>query len=136
QGIENGSVVFRDAGIELDDVGSWNLDEFREGAILIDADDAQILADVGLADTALMAMAAVDVHLGADKIAGLHCAHFVSHALHNPAKFMAQRHGRLDAALRPAIPAVDVQIGATDGSGFDAYQYVGGPNGGHGGGLK
>ncbi len=37
-----------------------------------------------------------------------------------PAEFVAEGHGRLDAAGGPTVPAVDMEVSAADGGGFDA----------------
>jgi hypothetical protein len=124
QRIENRAVTLGNRRIKFPDVRRGNLHEFRERAVLIDPDDPQILANVRLAQSALMAMAAVDVHLRADKIAGLDRGNFLAHALHVAAKLMSQRHRRLDPPLRPAIPAVDVQIGPADGRRLHPHEHV------------
>src|SRR5262249_50062294 len=65
QRIQDRTVALWNAGIQLDDVGSGNLHTLREGPILIDADDSQVLADMRFTETALMAVAAIYMHLGA-----------------------------------------------------------------------
>src|SRR5579871_5362692 len=73
-----------------------------------------------------MAVAAIDVHFGADEVAGLHGGSFFANSLDDTAKFVAEGDRRLDAALRPAVPAVDVEVCAADGRGFHANEDVGG----------
>ena len=102
--------------------------EFRKGAVEIDAYDSEILADVRLTETALLAVPAIQVHLRADEIAGLDGGNFFADALYNAAKFMTEGHGRLDATLRPAIPTVDVQVRAADRGGLDAHKDIGRAN--------
>jgi len=84
QRIENGPIVLRNRRVELPDIRRWYLHEFRERPILIDTDNAQVLADMRLAQPALVAMPAVDVHFRADEIALLDGARLVSHALDDP----------------------------------------------------
>jgi hypothetical protein len=80
--------VFWNCGIEFPNIGSWNFYELREGAVAIDADDPEILADVRFAETALMAMAATHMHFGADNIARFDGGNFVSKALDYAAEFV------------------------------------------------
>jgi len=108
-------------GVELPDIWGGNFHELRECAVLIDADDAQVLADVRFAQPALVAVAAIHVHFGADEIALLDCGYFVADALDDAAEFVAQGQGRLDAPLRPAVPAVNVQVGSADRSRLHAH---------------
>src|SRR5580704_1912255 len=75
-----------------------------------------------------MTVPAVHVHFGADKIAGLYCLDFLADAFHNAAKFVTQRDRRLDASLRPAIPAINVQVRAADRGSLDPHKHVGWSN--------
>src|SRR6266568_701006 len=113
--------------IELPDIRCRNFHELRERPVLIDSDDPQILADMPLAQPALLAMPAVHVHFRADEVPRLDRRDLVSPALHSAAKLMSQRHRRLDASLRPAVPTVNVQIRAANRSGLHAHQHVGWP---------
>ena len=80
--------MFGNCRIQLPDIRRRNLHELREGPVLIDPDNAQVLADVRFAEPALVAMSAIDVHLRAHKIARLDRADLVAHALDRAAKLM------------------------------------------------
>jgi hypothetical protein len=136
QRIEDGAVVLGNAGVELDDVGGRNFDELGEGAVLIDADDFEILADVSFADATLQTVASIDVHFSADEIAGFDGGDFIADVFDDATEFVAEGYGGLDAALGPAIPTIDMEVGAADGGGADANQDVGGADGGDGDGFE
>src|SRR5882724_3883750 len=69
-------------------------------------------------------MPAIDMHFRADEIARLDGAHLVSHALHNPAKLVPQCQRRLNASLRPAVPAINVQVCPANRSRLHAHQHI------------
>jgi len=131
--IENGTVAFRNSRIQPDDVGGGNSDQLGKRAVLIDTDDFDVRTDVRFAHAALMAMAAVHVHFGADKVPGFQSADFAADLFDDAAEFVAEGHRRFDPRLRPAIPAVDVQVGAANRGGFHAHQHIGRADGGHAG---
>ena len=112
-------------GIELPDVGLGNDDVFGEGAVGVDADDLHVLADVRLADAALQALAAGHVHFGGDEVAFLHAGDFVADGFDRAAELVAGNERRMNAALRPLVPLVNVQVGAADGGHLDLDQHVG-----------
>src|SRR5438477_3645208 len=118
QGIENRRVFLRDAGIQLPDIGFGDHHVLGESAVGIDADDFYVLADVGFAGAALQAFTAGDVHLGGNEIAFLHAGDFVAVGNHFAAELVAGDQRRMNAPLRPAIPFVDVEVGAADGGDF------------------
>ncbi len=125
QRIENGRVLRRDGRIELPDIRLGNDDVLGEGAVGVDADDLHVLADVRLAGAALQALAAGHVHLGGDEVARLHAGHFVAHGFDGAAELVAGNERRMNAALRPLVPLVNVQVGAADGGHLDLDQDVG-----------
>src|SRR5207245_11434185 len=59
-------------------------------------------------------------------------AHLVSPALELAAKSVPQRHRRLDASLRPAVPSINVQVRSANRSRLHSHQHVGRPNQRHG----
>ena len=124
--IENRGVMFRNGRINFPDVADGNDDEFGEAAVRVNADDFHVLANMRLAHAAGAAMTAIHVHFGADEIAGLHGGDLRADFFHVAAEFVAERHRRMDARSGPAIPAVDVQVGAADGRGAHAHQHFGG----------
>ena len=96
-----------------------------ERAVGVDADDLHVLADVRLADAALQTLAAGHVHLGGNEVAFLHAGDFIADSFHDAAEFVARNQRRMNAALRPLVPLVDVQVGAADGGHLDLDQHVG-----------
>ena len=108
QRIENRRVFRWNGGIKLPDIRFWNDDVFRKSAVGIDADDLHVLADVRLAGAALQALAAGHVHFGGNEIAFLYAGDFVAECGYLAAKFVPGNQRRVNAALRPAIPVVDM----------------------------
>jgi len=121
----------RDGGRELPDVGLWNDGVACESAIGIDAEDADVLADVGLAGAALQALAAGHVHFGADQVAFLDGGDAGAGAGHNASEFVAGNERRMDAAFGPGIPVVDVKVGSADACGLDADENLTGAGRGY-----
>ena len=120
--VHNGSVMLGNSGIDFPDIAHGNADEFGETAVRVDAEDFDILADVRLAHAAWAAMAAIDMHFRADEISRFDGGDFVADFLHDAAEFVAEGERRLDAGSGPTIPAVNVKIGAADGSGANANE--------------
>jgi hypothetical protein len=119
QRVEDGGVLPRNGGIELPDVRLGNDDVFGKGAIGVDANDLHVLADVRFADAALQALAAGHVHFSGNKVTFLHAGNFGAHGLHRAAELVAGNQRRMNAALGPLVPLVNVQVSAADGSHFD-----------------
>ena len=117
------------AGIELPDIRFWNDHVFGEGAVSVDADDLHELADVGFAGAALEALAASHVHLGGNKIAFLDAGHFVAEGHDFAAELVPRDQRRMNAVLRPAVPLINVEIGATDGGHLNLDQDIGASEG-------
>src|SRR5690349_18113270 len=112
--IEDGGIIGWNGRIELPDVRFGNLDVIGEGTVGIDADDLYVLADMRLAGAALQTFAAIDMHLGGDKIAFLDAGHFATDSGDRSAKFMAGHERWMDALLRPRIPFVNVKVSTAD----------------------
>ena len=125
QRIENRGVFLWDGGIKLPDVRLRNDHVLGEGAIGIYADDLHVLADVSFAGAALQALAAGHVHLGGNEVAFLDAGDFIAECGHLAAELMPWNQRRMNAVLRPAIPVVDVQVGAADGCDLHLDQNVG-----------
>ncbi len=60
------------------------------------------------------AMAAGNMPFSNDEIAARKSLHMIADKIDNPDKFMTDRHRHWNRFLRPRIPVVDVDIGATD----------------------
>ena len=112
------------AGIELPDVGLGNDDVFCERAVGVDADDLHMLADVRLAGAALQALAAGHVHLGGNEVAFLNAGDFFAEGFDLAAELVSGDERRMNAALRPLVPLINVQVGAADGGDFDFDQHI------------
>jgi hypothetical protein len=95
----------------------------------IDADDFHVLADVGLAGAALQALAAGDVHLGGNEVAFFNAGHFIAESGDLAAKFMARNQRGMNPVLGPAVPVINVQIGAANRSYLYFDQNVARPKG-------
>src|SRR5580658_3351584 len=108
--------------INFPDVADGNDDEFGEAAVGVYANDFYILANVRLAHAAGAAVAAIDVHFGADEIAGLDGGDFRADFCDVAAEFVAEGHRRMNARRGPAVPAVNVEVRAADGRGAHADQ--------------
>ena len=76
-----------------------------------------------LADAALQALAAGHVHLGGDEVAFLHGGDIFADGFDGAAEFVAGNERRMNAALRPLVPLIDVQVGAANGGDFDLHQH-------------
>ena len=89
----------RDGGRELPDVGFRDDGVAGEGAVGIDAEDADVLADVGLAGAALEALAAGHVHLRADQVAFFDGGDAAAQPATAPENSWPGMSGRMDAAF-------------------------------------
>ncbi len=113
------------AGEVFQSTASGKSDILRERPVAIDAEDAVILAHMRLSGTTLEALTTCDVRLGGDII-----AHFderdIRADLHDfAAHFMANDTRRVDAAMRPGIPIVNMGICPAERGGCDADDGVG-----------
>ena len=94
-----------DLGVEARVVAPCRADRdrgaLREAAVASDAEQLHVLADVAVADLALVAMAAEDVRLGADEIADLERAGFTVDLEDLADELMSHHHRRRDVALAP-----------------------------------
>src|SRR5262249_8137117 len=100
-------------------------DVFRERSVAIDAEDAVILAYMGLSGTTLETMATCDVRLGGDVIAHLD-ERDIRTDLHDfTAHFMTNDARRVNAAMRPGIPIVNMRIRPAERGGGDADDGIG-----------
>src|ERR1017187_430903 len=125
QRIEDGCVLLRDGGIEVPDIRFGDDDVLGESSVGIDADNLDVLADVGFAGAALQALAASHVHFGGYEIALLHAGDLIAKRDHLAAEFVSWDQRRMNASLGPAVPFINVEIGAADGGNFDFDENVG-----------
>src|SRR6266851_8347312 len=122
--IKNGSVLLRNGRIQLPNIRLRNYHVLRKCSVRIHTDDLYVLADVGFAGAALQALAAGHVHLRGNEVTLLHAGDFISAINHFATELVPRNQRRMDASLSPAVPFIDMQIGAADRSDFDFYQDV------------
>jgi hypothetical protein len=90
----------------------------------VHADSLRVRTQMAPSGHAVAAAAADDVPLAADQVAGVEIADVVAHGDDLADELVAdhERHG--DGALRPLVPAVDVDVGAADAGPVHADQHV------------
>src|SRR5262249_32421047 len=93
------------------------------------ADDLYVLANVGFAGAALQALAASHVHFGGNEVTFSYCRDLVTECNDFATKLMPRNKWRMNAPLRPAVPFVDMKVGAADRGDFDFDENVGAPDG-------
>ena len=97
------------------DVDGWHGDVFGETARPIHADNFDIAANMRCAGATLVAVTANNVRFRRDKIADLDAHHVRANLHHIARQFVTKQHRRrVKTALRPRVPFVNMQIGATD----------------------
>ncbi len=95
-------------------------DIFRERSVAIDAEDAIIPADVRLAGPALKTPATGDVRFRRDVVTYFDQRDGGADFHDLTAHFMADDTGRVDAAMSPGIPIIDVGVSAAERGGLHA----------------
>src|SRR5260370_1996967 len=123
--MEDGSVLLRDGRIEFPNIRLGDDDVLGESSVAVDADDFHVLANVGFAGAALQALAAGHVHFGGYKITLLDAGDFIAERDHLAAEFVSGDQRRMNAALGPTVPFINVEIGAADGCDFDLDENFG-----------
>ena len=98
--------------------------ELGVGPVLIDAQYPVVLADVRVACPALKAHGARDMRLGRDIVPDGDRRHPRAGLDDLAAQLMADDARRVDAALGPFVPAVDVVIGPAEGRGQDPHDHL------------
>src|SRR5262249_15830482 len=124
QGIKNRGILFGDRRIKLPDVRLGDDYVLGECTVRVNPDDLYVLTDVRFTGPALQAFATRHMHLGGNEIAFLHGGHFIAEGNDFPTEFMARNERRMDPALRPAVPFVNMQVGSADGSYLDFDQHI------------
>jgi hypothetical protein len=95
-------------------------------AVAIDADDLDVFANMGLPGAAEQTRQVGDVSFHRDALADAHGAYLGADRRDRSHDFMSDDEGRLDPALRPRVPRVDVMIGSAEPRLFDSDQDVAG----------
>src|SRR5262249_59816711 len=112
--VEDGLHVARDVRVVDPDVGHRHGDVFGECAGALHADALRVLAQVAAAGQAVAAVAADDVPLGADDLAGVEVLDVGTDLDDAADELVADDQRHRDGALRPGVPLPDVQVGAAD----------------------
>ena len=99
-------------------------DVFGKRAVAVHADADRVRAQVLLAGAAVAAHAADDVAFGADALAERVAAHAGAHVDDAADEFVTDHQPRLDHALRPLVPLINVQVGAADRGLFELDQHI------------
>src|SRR6185437_4823350 len=97
-------------------------DVFGEAAVAVDADDLRVRTDVGVAGATEEAASVDDVPFGGHTIALVYVGHEAADLHDIAGELVADDDRWFDAALRPGVPAVDVDVGAADTGAPDANQ--------------
>ena len=108
----------------LPHVGLGDHDVLRERAVPVDADARGVDAQVPSARAAVAAVAADHVPLAGDHGTDRDRAHGGAHLDDVAGELVPRNHGRVDGARRPAVPRLDVQVGAADAGPRDADLHV------------
>ena len=77
------------------------------------------------AGAALQALAASHMDFRGDEVSFFHARDFAPVRGNFAAKFVAGNQRRMNAVLRPAVPVINVEIGAADGGDLHLDQHVG-----------
>ncbi|CAM5629473.1 hypothetical protein RLIN73S_05304 [Rhodanobacter lindaniclasticus] len=130
-GVEEGGQLGGDLVGDRPQLGGRHGHVLGERAVAVHADADGVRAQVLAAGAAVAAVAADDVAFGGDAVADL-VAGDAGADLHDAAdELVADGEARLDRALAPLVPLVDVQVGAADGGFLDPDQHFVGTDLGH-----
>src|SRR6267143_1031959 len=100
-------------------------DVLRERSVAIDAEDAVILAHMRLSGATLETVTTCDVRLSGDVIAHLDERNIRADIHDLAAHFMANDTRRVNAAVSPGIPIINMGIRSAERSGCDADDRIG-----------
>ena len=124
QWVQNRRILLRNGGIELPDIGLRNNYILGKRAVRVHADNLHFLTNVRFAGPALQTFAARNMHFRRNKVTFFYTRDFIAKRDHFAAEFMSWDKRRMNPALCPAVPFVDVQVGATNGGNFHFHQDV------------
>src|SRR5581483_6297856 len=122
--VEDRRDLLVDARPVVPDVRHRQRDVLGERARPLDAEPDRVCAEVPPAGQAVPAAAADDMALAADEIADREVADVRAELDDLADELVADDHRHRDRPLRPRVPAVDVEVGATDAGLVDADQDV------------
>ena len=96
-----------------------------EGSLDVDAQDAQVLADVRSPGSTCRASPARDVGLRRHERSGLDVMHLGADSLDRPGHLVPERHRESTyPLLSPFVPVIDVEVGAADRGCVDANEHL------------
>ncbi len=122
--VEDGSDIRIDARAVDPGIGHGQGKVLGKCAGAIDADALGIGAQMATAGQAIAAMAADDVALAADDLAGEKVAHVRADLDDFADEFVADDHGNRDGFSCPVIPFVDVDVSAADAGAVNADEDI------------
>ena len=93
-----------------------------EGAVVVHAEDAPLLADVGISFQAAGAGPAGQVAFDGNEVADLPVGHSFSQSRDFAARFVPRHRAKRDVLTAPLVPLPDVQVGATNAGRFGSNE--------------
>jgi hypothetical protein len=114
QRVEDRGDLVGDRRRQLEHVRGRQRHVLGEAPGAVDADADRVAAQVAASGAAVAAVAAGDVALAGDAVAGREPRHLAAHLDDLAAVLVADLHRHRDGALRPGVPVVDVDVGAAD----------------------
>src|SRR6266540_273814 len=105
--------------VRLPDHALGHGDVARERAVPVDAENLRPLAHVSVPGATVKAHAARDVALGRDEVADSDVTDVRADLDDRAGELVTERDGRLDPSRGPAVPEMDVEVGAAHACGLD-----------------
>ena len=110
---------------QFDHIGLRNGDVLRKTTIFAhDSDGDRVLADVSHASTAVSTMSTDDMSFRRDAFTNLKITDTFAHFSYHSYKLMPHCIRRFAVGLRPLVPFIHVQVGATDSGFRDLDEYI------------
>lgn len=114
EGVEAGEDLEGDSVVGMPDVGDGDGNVFGEGTVAIDANSDGGAAEVATSGAAITALAADNMAFAGNNFAFFDILNVAAKINDLSDEFMPDDHGRLDGALGPLIPLVDVDISSAN----------------------
>jgi len=122
--VEDGGHVAVDGRVVVPDVGLRHRHVLREGAGTVDADALGAGAQVPAAGQTVSALAADDMPLAADHLAGEEVGDVGADRRHVDDELVADHHRHRDGLLGALVPVEDVQVSAADSGAIHFNKHV------------
>ena len=113
-----------DLGIVDPNVGHWQRDIFCKGSRAVHSNALGVFAKVAAACQAVPAMTADHMPFATYNFAHAEVGYVRAHLHDFTNKLMSYHHGHRNGFLRPGVPLVNVNIGATDSGSQDLDQHI------------